>query len=268
MLLQAILLGLVQGLTEFLPISSSAHLVLVPWFLGWDPPSLAFDVALHLGTLAAVLVYLRRDWVRLLIAFLQGVRCRRFAGHPDRILAWFVIVGTVPATVIGFAAASYVERVTENPPIVAVELMVTGLILLAIPYGRGNRHSEQMTALDALAIGFAQAAAILPGISRSGTTIGMGLFRGLAPPEAARFSFLLAIPAIMGAGILEVPKLAAGHAGEMNAVAIVTGVSVAAVSGFLSIHYLLKLLATRNLKPFAVYCFAVGILALALAAVR
>lgn len=267
--IQALVLGLVQGLTEFLPISSSGHLVLVPWLLGWQPPTLAFDVALHLGTLVAVLVYFRRDWARLALAFLQGLQQRRFAGHPDRIVAWLIIVGTVPGAGIGFLGKSLVERLTEQPVAVAAFLLITGVILLLTSrHSQGYRSAEQLTLSDAVVIGFAQAFAILPGVSRSGSTIAMGLLRGLAPPEAARFSFLLAIPIIIGAGAREIPELARGDTGGMSLAIVALGVVAAAVSGLLAIHSLLKLLATRNLKPFALYCSAVGLAMLAVAAAR
>ncbi|HEY8491319.1 MAG TPA: undecaprenyl-diphosphatase UppP [Dehalococcoidia bacterium] len=265
---RALVLGVVQGATEFLPISSSAHLVLVPWLLGWEQPTLAFDVALHLGTLAAVLAYFRRDWVRLALALLASLRERRLAGQPDRAVAWLVIVGTVPAALAGFFGEPYVERLTERPAVVGALLLVTAAILFATRYARGERRTEHLTLADALAIGLAQALAILPGISRSGSTISMGLFRGLAPPEAARFSFLLAVPIIAGAGLGQAPDLAAGETGDMGAVAIAVGVLAAGITGLLAIHYLLKLLASSTLKPFALYCLAAGLLTLALSAVR
>lgn len=263
--LQAIILGIVQGATEFLPISSSGHLVLVPWLLGWDSPTLAFDVALHLGTLAAVLLYFRRDWTRLLIAFLAGLRFRQFTGYPERIVAWLVIIGTLPAVLVGYLTKDAVERLTDKPQVVAALLLVTSVILITPSYTRGQRRLVEMGVSDALAIGFAQAFAILPGISRSGGTIAMGLFRGLAPAEAARFSFLLAIPAIIGAGLVEVPALLSGDVNGMGSLAVVAGVLAAAISGFFSIHGLLKLLSTRTLKPFALYCFIMGLLSLAVA---
>lgn len=266
--LQALVLGIVQGATEFLPISSSAHLVIVPWLLGWEPPTLAFDVALHMGTLAAVLAYFRRDWLRLAVALLQSLRERRVAGHPDRVVARLVIIGTVPAAVVGFFAEPYVEDLTDRPAVVGALLLVTALILFSTRYARGERRADQLTTADAVAIGLAQALAILPGISRSGSTIGMGLFRGLTPAEAARFSFLLAAPIIAGAGLSTVPDLAAGETGGMGPAAITVGVAAAALTGVIAIHYLLKLLAASTLKPFAFYCLAVGLLTLALSAVR
>lgn len=265
---QAIILGIVQGATEFLPISSSGHLILVPWVLGWDPPTLAFDVALHLGTLAAVLLYFRRDLVRLALAFLQGLRERRFAGHPDRMIALCVAVGTIPAAAVGFLTEPYVSRLTDHPPVVGVLLLVTAAILFSSHYAQGERRTEHLTLADALAIGAAQAFAILPGVSRSGSTIGMGLFRGLAPAEAARFSFLLAVPIIVGAGLSELPDVAGGETGGMGPLAIALGVIASGITGILAIHYLLRLLSTRTLKPFAAYCLAAGLLTLLLAAVR
>jgi undecaprenyl-diphosphatase len=264
-IVKAIVLGIVQGLTEFLPISSSAHLVLVPWFLGWTPPGLAFDVALHLGTLIAVLFYFRRDWLRITLSFLAGLRHRQFRGHPDRLVALLVVVGTIPATVVGYLVRDHVEALTQRPAVVAAFLLITGVMLLAASLPRGQRRAEHMSFLDALLVGCGQALAILPGISRSGSTITVGLFRGLAPSEAARFSFLLSAPIIVGAALVEVPHLLDGAAGDMGMAAIGLGIAAAAVSGFLAIHYLLKLLARGSLKPFAVYCFIVGLTGIAYA---
>jgi undecaprenyl-diphosphatase len=261
---QAIVLGVVQGLTEFLPISSSAHLVLVPWLLGWPSPSLAFDVSLHLGTLVAVLFYYRRDWVRLAGGVLTVLRDRRLTGDPDRTIAWWVIIGTVPAALIGYLARHVVEGLTDRPAVVAALLLGTGVILLASAWARGQRRAAQMTVIDAVAIGLAQAVSVLPGISRSGSTIGMGLARGLAPVEAARFSFLLSAPVILGAAIVEVPDVVRGES-SAGLAAVATGLLAAALFGFLAIHVLLKLLLRGSLKPFAVYCFAAGGLCLLVA---
>jgi undecaprenyl-diphosphatase len=220
-------------------------------------------VALHLGTLLAVLSYFRRDWVHMTLAFLAGLRYRQFAGHPDRRIALLVVAGTIPAAVIGYLARSFIEEDTGNPPVVAAELLLSGIILLAASWPRGQRRAADMSFLDAVLIGFGQALAILPGISRSGSTITVGLFRGLAPTEAARFSFLLSAPVIVGAALVEVPDLLEARPGEMGAAAIVAGIVAATVFGFLAIHFMIRLLARGSLKPFALYCLVVGLLGIA-----
>jgi undecaprenyl-diphosphatase len=262
-IIKAIVLGAVQGLTEFIPVSSSAHLVLVPWFLGWDTPGLSFDVALHIGTLFAVLFYFRQDWARMTVAFLFGLKERKFADFPDRRVALLVAVGTIPAVVIGYFARSFVEADTQNPPVVAVELILSGVILLATLWPRGQRRADQMSFLDAILIGLGQALAIIPGISRSGSTITVGLYRGLSAPEAARYSFLLSAPVIVGAALVEVPHLLHGEAGEMSAAAIIIGIVTAAAFGLLAIHFMLRILAHGTMLPFAIYCFAIGLVGVA-----
>ena len=252
----AIVWGLVQGLTEFLPISSSGHLVLVPALLaeaGVDigEPSLTVSAVLHLGTLLAVLIFYRSDLARLL-NFRRDPQARRTLG----ILA----LGTIPA-VIGLPLRSGLESIEENPPIVAGAWLATGLILVvAERLPRDTRRLEGAGARDAIWVGVAQAFALIPGISRSGSTITMATARGFDRTEAARFSFLLAVPTIAGAGLLSVTEL---DGGDGSAGAIFVGFAVAAISGYAAIAVLLRLISTRGFLPVAVYCFAVGALALA-----
>lgn len=249
---EAILWGLVQGLTEFLPISSSGHLVLVPEFLGVDPPDLATSALLHLGTLVAVLAYYRRDLARLL-----HVRRDPVARHVILLL----VLGTIPATV-GVAVEDQLAVFQESTTAVAIALLVTALVLVGSGFiTRRARTIEEATISDALLIGAAQATALLPGISRSGMTITAGLGRGLGSEQAARFSFLLAVPAIAGGGILEGVKLAdsGGIPGD-----VWLGVLAAAVSGYLAIAFLIRTLVRIGLRPFAIYCFLVGTAALVL----
>ncbi len=249
---EAILWGLVQGLTEFLPISSSGHLVLVPEFVGVDPPDLATSALLHLGTLAAVVAYYRGDLARLV-----GFRRDPAARH----VLWLLVLGTVPAT-LGIVVEDQLELFQESTTAVAIALLVTGLVLVAsgLVVRRAGRL-EEATIADALLVGLAQATALLPGISRSGMTITAGLGRGLSAEEAARFSFLLAVPAIAGGGLIEMAALLGG---EGIPTQVWVAVLVAAISGYLAIALLIRTLVRIGLRPFAVYCFVVGTLALIL----
>lgn len=251
-MLAAIIWGLVQGLTEFLPISSSGHLVVVPAYLeklGMDvaPPSLAISAVLHLGTLAAVLVYFRSDVARVL----------RFRSDPEgRRLLLLVAIGTVPA-IIGLPLESTLEQFQETVSNVGWTLMATGVILLiGQRLATGARTLIEGRAPDAVVVGIAQAFALIPGISRSGITISAGNGRKFQPVEAARFSFLLGIPAIAGAGLTQLPELI--DAGQFGA-DMVVGLLVAAGSGYLAIAWLLAALRRTGLIPFAVYCLTIGI---------
>lgn len=247
---ESILWGLVQGLTEFLPISSSGHLVLVPAFLGVEQPDLATSAVLHLGTLTAVIAYYRRDLIGL-TRFRQNADARR-------VLA-LLAVGTVPA-VVGVFVEDRIGSIQEDPTAVAIALLVTGAILVISGlFMSGRLPLERLPLSDGLLVGIAQAIALIPGISRSGITITAGLGRGLEPSEAARFSFLLAVPAIAGAGFMQGLELL--DAGGFNTELLV-GLVVAAVSGYLAIAFLLRALGRFGLRPFAVYCFVVGTIAL------
>lgn len=250
----SIIWGLVQGLTEFLPISSSGHLVLVPALLakaGIDigEPSLAVSAVLHLGTLLAVLVFYRSDLFRL----------ARFRTDPvARKTVKLLAIGTIPA-LVGLPLRSSLETIEGTPSLVAVALLVTGVILVvADRLPRGGSTLDQATTPDAVWIGLAQAFALIPGISRSGSTITMATARGFDRTEAARFSFLLAVPTIAGAGLLSLLDL---NAADGSAGPIVAGFAVAALSGYAAIAVLLRLITTRGFLPFAIYCFVVGTLA-------
>jgi undecaprenyl-diphosphatase len=254
--LAAVIWGLVQGLTEFLPVSSSGHLVIVPDFLeslGLDiqPPTLAVSAVLHLGTLIAVLAYFRADVMKVI----------RFRREPEgRKIALLVAVGTIPA-LAGFPLKDTIETLQEDVTKVGVAMIATGVILLlGQRLARGVKTITEGTPLDAFVIGVGQALALVPGISRSGATISAGNGRGLVPPESARFAFLLGIPAIAGAGLLSLPDLLdAGSFGPELVVALV----VAAVSGYLAIAFLLSAIRRVGLIPFAIYCFIVGLLTVA-----
>jgi len=249
-MLDAILWGLIQGLTEFLPISSSGHLVLVPAVLGRGGPDLATSAVLHLGTLAAVLVYFRGEVREILGLTEYGKRLLRL-----------LIIGTIPAAAIGFAFRSGVETLNEDTSAVAIALIVTGVVLFATRWiPRGSRTIDDSTELDAVALGFGQALALIPGVSRSGGTIAAGLARGFDREMAARYSFLLGIPAIAGAGLLEWFDLAREGGGITAATWV--GMGVAAVSGYAAIAILLRLIRKVGLMPFGIYCVMFGTFAL------
>ena len=246
-MLNAAFWGLVQGLTEFLPISSSGHLVLIPALLNADEPDLATSVMLHLGTLLAVVWFYRHDLRKL-----ARVRTDREA----RLILLLLAVGTVPAALVGITLRGPIEIVFDDPKIVAVALMVTGAILalgLLLPAGLRRLSSGRIP--DALVVGVAQAFALIPGISRSGMTITAGLAQGFERVEAARYAFLLAIPSIAGAGLLEGIDLAADGGFEAG---VLVGMAVAAVSGYAAIAFLLRLLTRAGIGPFAAYCIVFG----------
>lgn len=260
--MQEIVLGLVQGLTEFLPVSSSGHLQIVPAVMGWDDPSLTFDVLLHLGTLAAVLVYFRHE--------LAGVVVGVFGRGPDPRLArrtvGYLAVGTVPAAVLGLAFGGFFERVFESPYVACANLLVTAGILLAMERLGERARRRPVDLRVAVGMGLAQGVAIFPGISRAGSTIGAGLGLGLSREEATRFSFLLSIPAIAGAGLVSAADVARGEL-EITA-SVVAGVIAAGVSGYLAIGGLLRFVRTRSLKTFALYLVVVAPVSALIIAIR
>jgi undecaprenyl-diphosphatase len=256
--IQALIMGLVQGLTEFVPISSSGHLILVPWVMGWRDPfidSLAFSVMLHMGTLLALLVYFWNDWLTLIPAGLASIRDRSLRDDPDRKMAWLLVVATIPAVLVGPLLSDTIESWVREPGPVAVMLCVGAAILwLADRWGTKVREIESMTLGGAFAIGVAQVLALVPGISRSGVSIAAGLFEGLNREAAARFSFLMATPVVAGAGLWEARKLVTGEAGvhpELRLVLI--GFVAAATSGVLAIHFMLEFLRRRPVTLFVVY---------------
>ncbi len=251
-------MGVVQGLTEFLPVSSSGHLVLVPALLGWDDPlitSLEFSVVIHIGTLIALLVYFRHDWLRLVPAGLAAIRDRSLADDPDRRLAWLLATATIPAGVAGFLLGDVVEEQFREVLLVAAMLIVGGVILfVAERLGSRRRAITDIRFGTALAIGVAQALALIPGMSRSGISISAGLLAGLERRAAARFSFLMATPITAAAAIYETGELLTGEAGVALEVGpLVIGIVAAMVSGFLAIAVLLQFLRTRSTDVFVIY---------------
>jgi undecaprenyl-diphosphatase len=256
--LQALALGIVQGLTEFLPISSSGHLILVPWLMGWKDPfidSLAFGVMLHMGTLVALLVYFWREWVKLVPAGLATIRDRSFRGDPYRKLAWLIALATIPALIIAPLANDAVESWFREPARVAAMLCVGAAILwLAERWGSKSREMGSLSFPGALGIGIAQVLALVPGISRSGVSISAGLFLGLNRESAARFSFLMATPVVAAAGLWEARKLFSGESSvtpQWNLVAI--GFISSAIAGLIAIRFLLEFLRRQPVTLFVVY---------------
>ncbi|HVE90823.1 MAG TPA: undecaprenyl-diphosphate phosphatase [Actinomycetota bacterium] len=255
--LQGAILGLVQGATEFLPVSSKTHLVVVPALLGWEPPELAFIVLLHLGTFCGLLAY----YLKRVLGIVRGV----FRGEPrDRRLAVLLVVATIPAAVAGLAFEASFERLLERPAAVAFSLIATAVVLVVAELASGTigprdpRPMRQRAGpTDAVAMGLAQCVALLPGVSRSGATMSAGLVNGLSRPAAAEFSFLMSLPAIAGANVLELPEVVAHGLGGAE----VAGFLAALVSGYLVVALLLRYLRSRTFLPFALYCLVFGPLA-------
>lgn len=255
--LHAVVLGAVQGLTEFIPISSSGHLVLVPEALGWDEPGLAFDVMLHVASLMALLWYFRKDLIDLVRGVFSGDRAARK-------LTGLLLVGTIPAAFAGIVLGDYFEESFTDAKASALQLLMTAAILVAaeliLRYHRERnerlRTVDELNAKDATAIGVAQAISILPGISRSGSTIAAGLALKMERDDSARFAFLLAIPALFGAALVKVPDLAGA---DLSGGAAAAGFVASLVTSYVAIAGLIRYLRTRNLYPFAVYCVVAGL---------
>jgi len=253
--LRAVVLGVLQGLGEFLPISSSGHLIVVPWLMGWPDSGLAFDVALHLGTLAAVAFAFWRDWARMIGAGLRGLAAGTPLADPDARLLWYVALATVPGAVAGKLLDDWAETVFRSPALVALMMALMGVVLWLADRraGKAALPGSTVPLRDALLIGFAQALAIVPGTSRSGATISMALFLGHRRESAARFSFLLALPITLGAALVKVPELLRS---SVDTFPVAAGMLAAAVSGFLAIRLLLAYVRVRDYQPFVFYRFA------------
>ena len=259
--LQAAILGLVQGLGEFLPISSSAHLVLVPWLFKWNDPGLTFDIALHIGTLIAVAIYFWKDWLNLITKGLTNIR------STEGRLFWYLVVATIPGAVMGFLLEKKAETIFREPVLIATMLILLGVLLYwADRRGVKNIEMNRITFKTSLLIGLSQALAIIPGVSRSGITITMGLSMGLTREGAARFSFLLAAPIIFGAALVKLPFLIS-HPSVVN-INFITGILVSFITGILSIGFLLRYIQTRNFLPFVWYRFILGSLVIVIVLMR
>ena len=249
------ILGLIQGLSEFLPISSSAHLALTPWLFGWQQPGLAFDVALHTGTLIALVWFFWQEWVTLFKAFVSIVRKRRVETESERRFAW-VVIATIPGALAGYLLQDYAKTIFRTPALTGTMLIVMGVVLWAVDrFARQDRSIDSMTWRQAVGIGLAQMFAIIPGVSRSGSTITAGRALGFSREAAAVFSFLMSLPIIVAAVLFE-----GRHAIEDGISApLVAGVLASAVSGWLAISVLLKFVARHSYGVFALYRVIVGI---------
>lgn len=262
-LLQAILLGIVQGVTEFLPISSSGHLVFGQEILGVEQGrfGLAFDVALHLGTLLAVVSFYRREVARMARAFVRSL-LRRSLSEPDGRMAWLVVVATVPSAVIGYYFEGFFEGAARSPWVVILGFVINGAILLGSEaLARRSRSASKLSFPEALAVGLAQTVALLPGVSRSGTTMAAGIGLNLRREEAARFSFLMSIPVIAGASLLQIGDAFSTGMGLSGALLFVVGFVVSAAVAYVTIKLFLSFVADHSFRGFAYYSFGVAAVA-------
>lgn len=283
--LQAVVLGLAQGLTEFIPISSSAHLIIIPWLFGWSDPaltSLAFDVALHLGTLVALLAFFAADWTRLLTAGVRSLIERKIGDDVDRRLAWMLVIGSIPGGIVGVLAESRIEAWFHpaSRPILPVAMIVMAVIIALLGaalfaaerIAAHTRTMERLTFKDAVTIGLSQALAVFPGVSRSGATITTGLAVGLERETSARFSFLLSAPIIAGAGaksLFEIFQgMRSGAIARADLVLFPVGFLAAGISGYLCIRYLLRFLQRHSTDGFVYYRWGLALLIAAVALLR
>lgn len=250
----ALVLGIVQGLGEFLPISSSAHLVLIPWLFGWEDPGLTFDVALHMGTLLAVVLYFWKDWLKLIKAALQ-----RRASDEKRIF-WYLVVATIPGGLFGLALEKKAETTFRSPLLIGVMMIVMGILLYLADRKRQIRKIDTMTLADAIWVGLSQALAIIPGVSRSGSTMTTARFLDIKREDAARFSFLMSMPIILGAGVLKLRHLTMASINLPFSVGVISSFVV----GILSISFLLQYLKTSNFGLFVGYRFLIGVIVIGL----
>ena len=263
--IEAIVLGLVQGLTEFLPISSSGHLRIVPAMLGWEDPGAAFTAVIQLGTMAAVLVYFRRDLWRIAVAWLRELRTPWRERSTESKLGWFIVLGTIPISIFGIAFQDQIESGARDLYLIGSALILFSFVMLfAERVGKRQRELTDMNVRDGLFVGFAQALALIPGVSRSGATISAGLLRGFDRAAAARYSFLLSVPAVVLSGLFELREL--GHGDSASAGTTMVATLAAFASGYAAIAWLLRYLATHTLTVFVAYRIPLGVAVLALAA--
>jgi undecaprenyl-diphosphatase len=274
-LFQAIALGLIQGIAELFPISSAAHTLLISWLLGWTPPSLPFVVMLHLGTFLAVLVYFARDYWEIVTGLFTGLGDRW--AKPNERLAILIVIGTLPLAVLGYLLEKRLDPLFGNPLVAAIGLLVTGLVLFAVerlPQGTGD--AERLPFARAFWVGLSQIAGLIPGGSRSGFSIAAGMLSGMSREQAARFSFLLAGPAILGASVFELRRIIHPHPGVLQTVhgfssvamapeptvVIAVGFLAALISGIFAIRFFMRFVDQHQLTPFAIYCWAFGLFSL------
>jgi len=263
---QSIILGIIQGITEFLPVSSSAHLIIVPYFLNWDintQEAFIFDVLVQVATLLAVIIYFWRDLIQIIKHFFIGIISLKPFSDPLSRLAWFLIIGTLPAVIFGLLVKDWVEQAFASAIFTGIALIINSIVLtLAEMIGKRNRVIEKMSPIDAIWIGIAQALAIFPGISRSGSTIAGGMAVNLERPAAARFSFLLSIPALIGAGMIASLDLLKIPGSSTILINFIPGFITAGIVGYFVIRWLLRYLTNHPLYIFSIYCFFMGIIVL------
>lgn len=262
--LQAIAFGAVQGVTEFLPISSTAHLILLPAFMGWEDPGLTFDVALHIGTILAILIYFATDLGRLAKAFVQSL-FRRDPQDPYQRLSWMIVLGTVPAGVAGLLGEKWVESTLRSPYVIGCTLMLVAVAILAADrHAKEGKAWKELTFKDAILIGCGQACALIPGVSRSGSTMLVGLMRGLERSAAARVSFLLGTPITMASAVFKLKDLRHVTLTADAKQAMIVGIVSSGLIGYACIRFLLDYLARKPLKVFMLYRIALGALVIGL----
>ena len=263
---QAIILGIVQGLTEFLPISSSAHLRIVPALFGWDDPGAAFTAVTQIGTEAAVIIFFWRDIWRIGKTWIQALYTPELRGTVDARMGWYVILGTLPIAILGLFFEDQIDTVARDLRLIATTLIVLGVVLyLADRRARTAKSLEDLTLVDGLIYGFAQALALIPGVSRSGATISAGLFMGYERAAAARYAFLLAIPAVVASGLYKLPDTLAGDGPGLGLTLVAT--AFAFVFGYASIAWLLRYVSKNSYLPFVIYRIGLGLLVAVLLAV-
>ena len=255
--LQIVVLAIVQGITEFLPVSSSGHLILVPFFTDWPDQGLEFDLAVHIGTLTAIVVYFRKTLFAMARDWVLSIAQRREVGESR--LAWAVLFGTIPAGIVGLLFRHDIETTLRSPWVVACTTIFYALLLLVADRRRGTRDERSIRWLDVVVIGCAQALSLVPGTSRSGITMTAGLFRNLSRPAAARFAFLLAVPVMAAAGLADFFGYAGESAsGSVDTRAIVLGLVLSAITGFACVHYFLKWLTRYGMLPYVIYRLVLG----------
>jgi undecaprenyl-diphosphatase len=264
---EAIVLGITQGLTEFLPISSTGHLRIVPAFAGWDDPGAAFTAVTQIGTALAVVIYFREDLMRITLAWLRSLRRPDLRSGLDARLGWYIVLATIPIAILGLAFKDQIETGARDLYLIGIALIVVGFVLLAAErVGTRERGIEQLDSRDGVVVGLAQALALVPGVSRSGATIAAGLFQGLERTAAARFSFLLSVPAVVLSGGFEFLQILTGHEHTHTPLGkLLISTVLAFVFGYAAIAFLLRYLTTHSTLVFVVYRVVLGVAVLALA---
>lgn len=265
-LLRSVILGIVQGLTEFLPISSSAHLAIVPQLLGWEDPGAAYTAVVQIGTELAVVLYFWRDIWTIGSGWFRGLVSAEARQAKEWRMGWFIIIGSTPIVILGLLLEDLIDREFRNLWFIGATLIVMGLVLgLAERLGRKTKPIDDLSARDAILLGLAQACALVPGVSRSGATISMGLFLGYERQAATRYAFLLAIPAVVGAGVYKLKDIPGGE-NAYGTVPTIVGTAVSFVVGLAVIHWLLKYVSNHSYAPFVIYRVLLGSLVLGLLA--